>query len=413
MLRCTRSRIAGLMLLAAAEGGAAEPVSVALNVPMSGPFAAIGELYAKNSQFIVDGINARGGVLGGRPLRLVVLDNRNSPQEALLALRRATDDGVPFLIQSGGSHIAVPLAEAIEKHNEREPGKRMLFLNEPGDQELTQEKCSFWTFTFHPNAESKMMGLTDYLAVRKEVKRVYLINQDYVFGQQMRAFAREMLSRKRPDIEIVGDELHPLGKVKDFNPYVAKIRASGADAVVTGNWGPDITLLVRAAAEAGLPAAFYTYYGMGPGAPTAMGPAAADKVKVLWRWHPNLAFADEKAAAEAYKRRFGLEYYSMPLNNLFAMLVAAIGKAGTTEAVQVGRALEGMRIRNSMGEAWMRPADHQLFEPLYVVGITRVDGGEVRHPLEGTTLGTRTESMIEAGAMVLPTRCKMKRPDLH
>lgn len=389
---------------------AAEPVRIALNMPMSGPFANVGELYVKNSQFVVDAINAHGGVLGGRKLEVVPFDNKNSPQEALLVLKRIIDERIPFMIQSGGSHIAVPLADAIEKHNERDPDNRLLFLNEPGDQDLSQEKCSFWTFTFMANQEVKMEALTDFIAMRKNVKRVYLINQDYLFGHQVRRFAREMLARKRPDIAIVGDDLHPLGKVKDFSPYVAKIRAAKADTVITGNWGSDMALLVKAAASSGLGAAFYTYYGGGPGAPTAMGLAASDKVKVIWRWHPNLPFEDERRAADEYKRRYGLEYYSMPLNNLFAMLVSATERAGATDALRVAYALEGVRVQNSMGEAWMRPDDHQLFEPLYISTITRVNGRDVKYDFENTGLGTRTDARIEARDMMLPTRCSMKRP---
>ena len=390
-----------------ADGGNA--IRIALNMPISGPFAAVGELYAKNSQFIADSINEQGGVLG-RKVEIISFDNQNSPQEALLVLKRITDARIPFVIQSGGSHIAVPLAEAISRHNEREPDNRLLFLNEPGDQDLSQEKCSFWTFSFHPSAEAKMAALTDYIATRKDVKRAYLINQDYLFGHQIRRFAREMLARKRPDIEIVGDDLHPLGKVKDFSPYVAKMKAARADTISTGNWGPDMTLLVRAASSSGLSAAFYTYYAMGLGAPTAMGPAATDRVRVIWRWHPNLPFEDEHKAATEYKRRFGLDYYSMPLNNLFAMLTTAIERAGSTDAVRVAYALEDIRVRNSMGEAWMRPEDHQLFEPLYILTITKMNGRDVRFPLEGTDLGTRTEARVEARDMMLPTRCKMERP---
>ena len=411
MWSTTLKCVLGLLLAVAGIGAnAADPVRIALNMPMSGPFANVGELYVKNSQFIVDAINARGGVLGGRNLEIVAFDNQNSPQEALLVLKRITDERIPFVMQSGGSHIAVPLADAIEKHNERAPDNRLLFLNEPGDQDLSQEKCSFWTFSFHPSAEAKMEALTTYIATRKDVKRVYLINQDYLFGHQIRRFAREMLARKRPDIAIVGDDLHPLGKVKDFSPYVAKIKAANADTVITGNWGSDMTLLVRAAASSGLASAFYTYYAMGLGAPTAMGPAAIDKVKVIWRWHPNLPFEDEHKAAHEYKRRFGLDYYSMPLNNLFAMLVTAIERVGSTDAVRVAYALEDVRVRNSMGEAWMRPEDHQLFEPLYILTITRLNGLDVKYGLENSGLGTRTDARIEARDMMLPTRCRMNRP---
>lgn len=398
------------MLAFTALAQAAEPIRVALNMPLSGPFANTGELYVKSSHFMIDRINARGEMLDGRKLEVVAFDNKNSPQEALLALKQITDRGIRFMIQSGGSHIAVPLADAVEKHNERQPNNRLLFLNEPGDQELTQDKCSFWTFTFMANAEIKMQALTDYIARQTNIKRIYLINQDYVFGHQIQRFAREMLARKRPDIVIVGDDLHPLGKVKDFSPYVAKIQAAKADSVITANWDSDMTLLIKAAAASGLDASFFTYYAIGPGAPTAMGPAAIDKVKVIWRWHPNLPIETERRAADEYKRRFGVEYYALPLNNLLEMLVAAIKRAGSTDAVRVAHSLEDLRIQGNMGEVWMRPDDHQLFEPLYIFTVVRTNGRDVRYDMENTGLGTRTDARIEAQDMKLPTRCRMRRP---
>ncbi|MFX9054216.1 ABC transporter substrate-binding protein, partial [Acinetobacter baumannii] len=75
---------------------------------------------------------------------------------------------------------------------------------------------------------------------------------------------------KRPDIEFVGDELHPVLKVTDFSPYIAKIKASGADSVITGNWAQDLALLLKAAADAGLQANWYTYYAGGAGGPTSV-----------------------------------------------------------------------------------------------------------------------------------------------
>ena len=99
---------------------------------------------------------------------------------------------------------------------------------------------------------------------------MYLINQDYSFGESVRTTARKMLKEKRPDVQIVGDEKHPLLKITDFAPYVAKIKASGADTVITGNWGQDIALLLKAAADAGLQVDWYTYYAGGAGGPTAI-----------------------------------------------------------------------------------------------------------------------------------------------
>jgi branched-chain amino acid transport system substrate-binding protein len=405
-----RFMLAIAIVVCTAQAQAAEPILVALNMPLSGPFANTGELYVKSSQFMVDRINARGGVVNGRKLEIVAFDNKNSPQEALLVLKQVTDRKIRFMVQSGGSHIAVPLFDAVARHNEREPENRLLFLNEPGDQELTHGKCSFWTFTFMANAEIKMQVLTDYIARQKNTKRIYLINQDYVFGHQIQRFAREMLARKRPDIAIVGDDLHPLGKVKDFSPYVAKIQAAKADAVITANWDSDMTLLIKAAAASGLDASFFTYYATGPGGPTAMGPSAIGRVKVIWRWHPNLPIKAERTAADEYKRRFGLEYYALPLNNLLEMLVVAVKRTGSTDAIRVAYALEDLRIEGNMGEVWMRPDDHQLFEPLYIFTVTSTNGSDVKYDMENTGLGTRTDARIEAQDMKLPTRCRMRRP---
>ena len=400
------------------DGVTQETVKVALNIPRSGSFANIGDLYVNHAQLAIEAINARGGVLGGRKFEIVVLDNKNSTQDALLVLKQITDREIPFMIQSGGSHIAVPLAAAVEKHNSRNPAKRLLFLDEPGDQELTNELCSFWTFTFMANQEVKMEAITRYIAKQPDIKRVYLINQDYVFGQQVQHYARVMLTTKRPDIEIVGDDLHPLGKVKDFAPYVAKIIASKADTVITGNWGNDMTLLVRAAAESGLKAAFYTYYGLGPGAPTAMGPAAIDRVRVLWRWSPDLpgntaGQANELLRYHEYKRRFALEYYSMPLMNLFEMLAAAIDRAGSTDAVKVAYALENMRFPGNSGDVWMRADDHQLFEPLYMIAFARVNGYDVKYDMENSGTGMHTETRFEINDLLRPTSCHMERPSGH
>jgi branched-chain amino acid transport system substrate-binding protein len=387
-----------------------EPVPIALSVPLSGPFANFGEVVLRHAQLYLEGVNARGGVLGGRPLELVPFDNKNSPQEGVLQLSQIADRGIRFVSFCCASHIAVPMSEALERHNSREPQRRMLFLASAGDQEITNEKCSFWSFAFQGKAEMMMAALTGQVARQPGIKRVYLINQDYPWGQQNRRFAREMLARKRPDIEIVGDDLHPLGKVKDFAPHVAKIRAARPDIVITANWGNDLTLLVKAAGESRLQASFYTYFGSLYGAATVMGDAAVDRVVSVWRWHPNLPIETERLASEEYRRRYGGEYYLTGDRLTIEMLAVAIDKARSTDPLRVAYALEDLRLQGSTGEVWMRPDDHQLLEPLFVLILTKVNGRDVKVGIEGTQTGTRTLARIEASDTAVPTRCGMKRP---
>jgi len=234
------------------QAGAAETVKIAVIDPLSGPFANVGESQVRQMQLAIDLVNARGGVLGGTKFELVAFDSKSNPQEALLALKQAIDQGIHYINQTNGSNVAGALVDAVTKNNERNPDKLVLYMNTGAvDPALTNDRCSFWHFRFDADADMKMSAISDAIAQDKKVKKLYLINQDYAFGQAVAKAGHAMVAKKRPDVQIVGDELHPLGKIKDFAPYVAKIKSAEADTVLTGNWGNDMTLLVRAAKDAG------------------------------------------------------------------------------------------------------------------------------------------------------------------
>ena len=207
--------------------------------PLSGGGASVGEKGLKTFQFLADELNAKGGVLG-KQVEIVPFDDKTNPQESLIQAQKAIDSGVRFLTQGNGSAVGAALSDFVTKYNERNPGKEALYFNYAAvDPVLTNDKCSFWHFRWDANSDMKMEALTNYMKGLPLIKKLYLINQDYSFGQSVRSQAKAMLAAKRPDIQIVGDELHPLLKITDFAPYVAKIKASGADSVVTGNWGQD------------------------------------------------------------------------------------------------------------------------------------------------------------------------------
>jgi branched-chain amino acid transport system substrate-binding protein len=255
---------------ATAAATQARPVKLALIESLSGPFANTGEAVFRNIFWAIERVNARGGVQlpvaagGARPLALERYDSKGQNEEALSALRAAIDDGAQVVLQGNSSSTAAVLIEAINKHNEREPGKRVLFLNYSAvDPILTNEKCSFWHFRFDAHADMRMAALMEVVREDKTLKSVYLIGQDYSFGQAVLREAKKQLAAQRPDVAVVGDELHPVGRVKDFAPYAVKIKSSGAQAVVTGNWGNDLTLLVKAAREVGFDGSFFTFYGTG------------------------------------------------------------------------------------------------------------------------------------------------------
>jgi len=385
---------------------AAETVKIAHIDPMSGPFALVGDSFGRHLEAAAAAINAKGGI----QFEIVNFDNKSSPQESVLVLKQVTDSGIRYMTQGAGSNNAHALSEAVAKHSTRNPDKSILFFNFAAqDPALTNEKCNFWHFRFDANVDMKLEALTGYIAAQKNVKKIYLFNQDYAFGQAISKAGREMLAKKRPDIEIVGDDLHPLAKVKDFSPYIAKIKSSGADGVITGNWGPDISLLIKASKDAGLGVIYYTINAHNAGAPSSIGAAGADHIKQVLTWHANVADNKIEKFANDYHKKYKDDFYYNTAKTELDMLAKAMADAKSTDPLKVAKALENMKFQSDTGEVWMRGDDHQIMQPIYIATFTKV-GGPVKYDAEGTGYGWRTDSRTEYKDTVLPTTCKMERP---
>jgi branched-chain amino acid transport system substrate-binding protein len=406
--------VAALSFAAALPAGAQEVLRIAYVDPLSGPFANVGEAGLKHFQFMADELNRRNAAPGVK-FEVVGFDNKVSPQETLNVFKQIVDRGIRYVTQGNSSAVALALSDAVQKHNERNPGKEIMYLNYAAvDPDLTNSKCHFFHFRFDANSDMKMEALTTELAKNKSIKKVYLINQNYSFGQAVTRAAKADLKRKRPDIEIVGDDLHPLGQVKDFAPYVAKIKASGADTVITGNWGNDMSLLVKAAKDAGLNVTFYTYYAGFAGVPTAVGEAGVDRVKQITEWHTNVPSKELERVNAEFKKKYNLDWWFLRVHTGMNMLAEAAKRAKSVDPVKVAQQLSGMKYTTEFGEVEMRASDHQMIQPLYISTFVRsaAKGGpkEVRFDVENTGYAFKTDVRIEPYVSAQPTSCQMKKP---
>jgi len=398
-------------LLTGSPAVAQDSIKIAYIDPLSGPGATVGEVGLKTFQFLAEELNAKGGA-AGKKFEILPFDNKTNPQESLVQVQKAVDAGARIITQGNGSSVAAALSDWVSKYNERNPGKEVLYLNYAAvDPVLTNEKCSFAHFRWDANSDIKMEALTNYMKGQKDIKKVYLINQDYSFGQAVRKAATEMLKAKRPDIQVVGDELHPLLKVTDFAPYIAKIKASGADTVITGNWSQDFALLLKAAADAGLQVNWYTYYAGGTGGPTSVKQTGLNhRVFAIQEGSANVDHAASQATEKAFREKFGVSNFYPRAFNEMRMLAAAINKANSTDPNKIAVALEDMKfdVFNG-GEGFMRKDDHQFFQPMYIVSLGDL-GPKEPFDEEKTGWGWRTIARLDAKDTMLPTTCKMQRP---
>lgn len=412
-----KSLAAAAFLPALARGQAVAPLRLAMIEGLSGGNANGGEAVFRNLVWAVERVNQRGGVRtrdGMRPLQLDRYDSKGQIEEALSTFRAAVDDGARVILQGNSSAVAAALVDAVEKHNAREPARQVVFLNYSAvDPALTNEKCSFWHFRFDAHADMRMAALMSVIREDHAVKSAYLIGQDYSFGQGVLREARRQLAAQRPDVRIVGDELHPLLRVKDFAPYAAKIQASGADAVITGNFSNDLTLLVKAAREAGFDGRFYTFYGNALGAPAAIGEAGVGKVVAVADWLPNVPTRESEAFYQSFRQRYPRpadDYVHMRMQLMVEALAQAIGKAGTIEALPLAQALEQVHVSFAGQAGRMRAADHQFQQPLVVGVMDRQGMPGVKFDVEGSGYGFRVVRQIAAAQAEMPHACKMARP---
>ena len=390
---------------------AAEILKIGAIMQLSGAFALQGEESFKQFRGMADLVNAKGGLYDGRKIEIVGLDGKGTPQDSLVALNQAIDRNIRYVI-SQQSSVAHALNDAIAKHNARNPERRILMMtSDARDPAITEAKCNFWNFRVHYHAETEVNFLTDYLAKQPSVRKVYLMNQDYAWGHAV-ASASRGLARKRSDIQIVGDDLVPLGKVKDFVPYVAKIKASGADTVITGNWGTDLFLLVRAGDDLGLDVRYYTFTGNLAGTVAALSVAGNERVYSTLPWHINAETNPYDKFNQEYrdKYRSGQNFDYIMAHRAVYVLAQAIDKARSDDPLKVAYALEGHSFEGPEGKMWIRPEDHQIVAPVYLAKLTKAGAAGIKYDVENTGMGWKTVSKVDSSGAIPEMKCKMERP---
>lgn len=400
-----------LAMFALQPAAAEETIKLAFIDGLSGPFADMGTASLHQFKYAVDRVNEQGGVLGGSKLEVLPFDSRGSTRTTQRRLREAIQKGARIVLQGNSSHVANELTKAIARYNNENPEDPVLFLNfSAADPALTNENCNFWHFRFDPHADMKVASLVKMLTADKDIKRVYLINQDYGFGHAVAETATRLIREEREDIQIVASVFHPVGVVEDFEPYAKQIADSSIDAVITGNWGTDFYRLVFALDKQGQIPPMFSVNGGGSPISNAIGERGNDVILLAHGGIYNPAPPALRDVTVGFEKDYPNESLTTPrIITTIEFLVKALEEVGSTNILEVALAMEDMEFETISGNTVrMRAEDHQLIEPVRISAQSNVD---INQPMDGRGFGMK--EVFKVGTDYIgefPNSCNMARP---
>jgi branched-chain amino acid transport system substrate-binding protein len=317
-------------------------------------------------------------------------------------------------VQGASSAVGGQITEDVRKHNLRNPGKEMIYVNVGAEAlELTGEKCNFHHFRMAGNAQVRAKALVSAMKQADALgRKVYAINQNYSWGQDMEKAIVD--NAGAGGYQVVEKTLHDVNKIQDFAPYVSKIVNSQADTVITGNWSNDLLLLMKAARSAGLKARFGTVYLDQPGNISNAGDTAEGHF-VVHAFNPEAGGAEGERFVRDYTAKTGHPPVFVEPQTVFGleMVADALKRTpavnGTLVVNTFARNLETARLKTPLGEITMRAADHQVQMPMVVSVVSK----DAKYKADGTDMGFKPVKVFSAEEAAVPAQasCKMLRPD--
>lgn len=387
----------------------AEPLKIGIIESLSGSQTSTGRLFSTATEYEVGLINAKGG-FNGAPVQVVKYDNAGGSTEAADKFKQAVADGVQIIVQGASSAIAGQITEDVRKHNLRNPGKEVMFINIGAEaMELTGEKCHFYHFRFTTSAPMRVNALVKSMKAAGDLgTKVYSINQNYSWGKDMQDAIEAAASTG--GYKVVAAVLHDVNKIQDFSPYVAKIKEANPDTVMTGNWSNDLLLLMKATGDSGLKVRFATAFLDQPGnianaGNTAIGHYLANSYVT---GAGKLDFSEKYKAAVGHYPVFVEPQAAFAMGTLALALEKVNFKGGPISVTEIAKALETVTYESPVGPISVRKEDHQTIRPVVVSKVVK----NAKYPVDGTELGFEPVSTVAGPDAIYPVQasCKMKRP---
>ncbi len=339
---------------------AADVVKLGVDEVRSGAFKSNGDRIIWGIEAAVKEANDAGGILG-KKIELVIEDNQMKGEIAVQKLKKMIlKDGCQIIIQGSSSGVGGAIAQQMPRY-------KKIYLDTCAEAiGITGKNFTPYTFRTCLNAGMHVKGLAQYFG-KKGYKKVFLINQDYSWGHDVAEYYEKFIKMIAPDTQIVGKEFHKVFN-KDFAPYISKIQASGADYVISGNWGTDMTQLIVQSRNLGLKIPIGCCFldddaVMAVARESAMGCVQANMYLL------GVDTPKAKAFEDTFHKSSGGKWPSFVIMEAYIgtkMYFEAVKKAGTFETEAVIKAFEGLTWEGPVGTLTMRKEDHQNQTPVVI-----------------------------------------------
>lgn len=362
--------VAVAIVLSAPPAGAADPIRIGEINSYSG-LPAFTLPYRNGWQLALEQINARGGVLG-RPLEVISRDDAGKPGDALTAANElVARENVVLLMGTFFSHVGLAVSDFAAQ-------KKILFIAaEPLSDALVWEKGNRYTFRLRPSVSMQAAMLAEE-AAKWPAKRWASVAPNYEYGKSAVAAFKEIMAKKRPDLEWVAEQWPTLNKI-DAGPTVQALAQANPQAIFNATFGADLSQFVREGETRGLFKG-REVVSLLTGEPEYLDPLKAEApVGWLVTGYPWYAIQtpEHRAFLDAYQAKFNDYPRLGSVVGYVAMqaVAAIIAKAGSTDTEKMVAAAEGIRIDTPFGPITFRAADHQSTMGAYV-GRTAVKDGK-------------------------------------
>ena len=348
---------------------AAEPITLGLNYPRTGPYKEEGLAQMRGALLAIDELNAKGGVLG-RPLRLESRDTASRPEKAVKNVNSLADQGAAMLFGGASSAVAIAAGKRAKEHG------LLYFGTLTYSNDTTGKDGQRYLFRECNNAWMSARALGQYLSKTQPDSRYFYVTADYTWGLTTESSLRQTTgstdTARHPGVKVP----FPRARQRDFQEALQQAAQSQAQVLVLVLFGEDLVDAMRIADSLGLTGKLQI---VAPNLTQAMveqaGPLLMQGVigtePWTWRVPEREDSAAGKAFVEQFSQRFGV-YPSSSAASAYSIVrqwADAAKRANSLDSEALIKALEGHRYRLLKGEQQWRAFDHQNVQSVYVVKV--------------------------------------------